>query len=42
MPGNITMADKKRHVTDVLFILFDGIQSLDLTGPLDAFAGANE
>jgi transcriptional regulator GlxA family with amidase domain len=29
-------------VTDVLFILFDGIQSLDLTGPLDAFAGANE
>lgn len=26
---------------DVLMILFDGVQSLDVTGPLEVFAGAN-
>ena len=25
----------------VLIVLFDGVQSLDVTGPLEVFAGAN-
>jgi transcriptional regulator GlxA family with amidase domain len=28
-------------VTRVLFVLFNGVQSLDVTGPLEVFAGAN-
>lgn len=28
-------------VRDVLIVLFDGVQSLDVTGPLEVFAGAN-
>ncbi len=26
---------------DVLIVLFDGVQSLDVTGPLEVLAGAN-
>lgn len=26
----------------VLFVLFDGVQSLDVTGPLEVFAGAEK
>ena len=26
----------------VLFVLFDGVQSLDVTGPLEVFAGAEQ
>ena len=25
----------------ILFVLFDGVQSLDVTGPFEVFAGAN-
>lgn len=27
-------------MTDVLFVLFDGVQSLDVTGPMEVFSGA--
>ncbi len=27
---------------DVLFVLFDGVQSLDVTGPLEVFSGTNQ
>ena len=34
-------SDDSRVLTrDVLFVLFDGVQSLDLTGPLEVFANA--
>ncbi|MEV5906601.1 DJ-1/PfpI family protein, partial [Streptomyces sp. NPDC052127] len=30
----------QRTVPTVLIVLFDGVQSLDVTGPLEVFAGA--
>ena len=33
------MADKEPH--HVVVMLYDGIQVLDVTGPVDAFASAN-
>src|SRR5262249_21661975 len=47
--GDVVVADIDRVADDgpmsaprpVVFVLFDGFQSLDLTGPLEVFAGAD-
>jgi transcriptional regulator GlxA family with amidase domain len=31
----------RREVRQIVIVLFDGVQSLDVTGPLEVFAGAN-
>jgi transcriptional regulator GlxA family with amidase domain len=31
----------RRRTQQIVFVLFDGVQSLDVTGPLEVFAGAN-
>jgi transcriptional regulator GlxA family with amidase domain len=39
--GRMGAGTDHEHVADVVFVVYDGIQALDLTGPWEVFHGAN-